>query len=150
MNNNKYNDKSTIYGYDLSVRAINCLVYAGITTIAQLQLFTVNELSNMKSINRPMFGKKTIQEIKEMMLEANATFRPEITRIVIPYHFIITKVIGTNMHMIECKRITDYLDIIKILKDLKCNYTTFKAHEGALNVVITNKIGLDTLKTYFE
>ena len=55
---------------DLSVRSYNCLKRAGITKISELLQKTEDEIMNMRNL-----GKKSVDEIKEKLLERNLSLR---------------------------------------------------------------------------
>jgi DNA-directed RNA polymerase subunit alpha len=57
---------------DLSVRSYNCLKRAGITKISELLQKTEEEIMNMRNL-----GKKSVDEIKEKLVERNLSLKAQ-------------------------------------------------------------------------
>ena len=65
-------------------------------------------------------------------------------------HFILLTQLTDGIRDLQFKHIGDYIDAVKILKDLKCKYTTFQANEGDYHHIFTNEQGLTTLSVYYR
>ena len=65
-----------IVDYDLSVRALNCLSYAGIETIGDLVSCSKTDL-----LKRRNFGKKSLAEIESLVDMLNLSFNMDVDSI---------------------------------------------------------------------
>jgi DNA-directed RNA polymerase subunit alpha len=67
--------KTSLEDLDLSVRAYNCLKAAKINTLADLVRYDTHELLKFRN-----FGKKSLVEIEELLMEKNLTFGMDLSK----------------------------------------------------------------------
>ena len=67
--------KTSLEDLDLSVRAYNCLKAAKINTLSELVRYDMNELLKFRN-----FGKKSLVEIEELLVEKGLSFGMDIAR----------------------------------------------------------------------
>ncbi|MFV0521893.1 MAG: DNA-directed RNA polymerase subunit alpha [Mangrovibacterium sp.] len=67
--------KTKLVDMDLSVRALNCLKAAEVDTLGELVTFNRNDLLKFRN-----FGKKSLTELDELLVELNLTFGMDITK----------------------------------------------------------------------
>jgi len=67
--------KSKLIEMNLSVRALNCLKAADVETVGDLVSFNKNDLLKFRN-----FGKKSLTELDELLLNLNLSFGMEITK----------------------------------------------------------------------
>lgn len=67
--------KTSLEDLDLSVRAYNCLKAAKINTLAELVQYDTHELLKFRN-----FGKKSLVEIEELLVEKGLTFGMDLTK----------------------------------------------------------------------
>lgn len=67
--------KTSLEDLDLSVRAYNCLKAAKINTLAELVHYDTHELLKFRN-----FGKKSLVEIEELLMEKNLTFGMDLSK----------------------------------------------------------------------
>ena len=67
--------KSKLSEMNLSVRALNCLKAADVETVGDLVSFNKNDLLKFRN-----FGKKSLTELDELLLNLNLSFEMEITK----------------------------------------------------------------------
>jgi len=67
--------KSKLVEMNLSVRALNCLKAANVETVGDLVSFNKNDLLKFRN-----FGKKSLTELDELLLNLNLSFGMEIAK----------------------------------------------------------------------